>query len=87
MSAVYQWEGMYPDGGETRGLSPCMECGLPHSPVRRRAVLRRMLPATSGEVLEAWPHLWSGTKFGRELLRRDLRELGAVSHGGEWSLP
>lgn len=86
MSAVYQWAGMYQDGAASRDPRQCMECGLPHTPERRRAVLRRMLPATTGEVLEAWSHLWALTKFGRELLRRDMREMGAVPDAGVWRL-
>lgn len=87
MSAVYQWEGMYPDGVAGRGLSPCMECGLPHTPERRQAVLRRMLPASTVAIREGWDHLWPDTSAGKRHLQLDLRAMGATRDAdGLWSL-
>lgn len=85
--SVYQWPGMCRDGTASRDPRQCMQCGIPHAPARRHAVLRRMPPATSGEVCDAWSHLWPATHVGRALLRRDLRDLGAVSDAGVWRLP
>jgi hypothetical protein len=85
MSAAYRWDGLYVEGAAEH--DQCAECGLPHTPERRRAVLRRMLPATSPEILRAWPHLWPETDTGRRALNRDLRALGAVPDAGAWRLP
>jgi hypothetical protein len=70
----------------------CDECGLPHSPERRRAVLRRMLPRTAGDISDAWPHLWprledASGKAGSRMLTRDLHALGAVRGAdGVWKM-
>lgn len=86
MSAVYQWTGQQPAGAHS-GSMPCSDCGLPHAPERRRAILRRMLPCTRTEVHEAWPHMWPTDDSGQRALRRDLDAMGATRDAsGLWSL-
>lgn len=88
MGAVYQWEGMYPGGVASRGLSPCMDCGLPHTSERRRAVLRRMLPTDAWSIRDAWEHLWPAGETGGRRLLNDLRAMGATRGAdGVWRLP
>ena len=88
-AAVYQWEGMYPTGSDSRGLSPCMDCGLPHADERRHAILRRMLPADAWTIRDAYPHFWPPSdKAGERRLYRDLNAMGAARGAdGVWSLP
>ena len=94
-AAAWSWPGLYPDpaGAEPLGAmaEPCGECGLPHTIERRLAILRRVLPATVGEITEAYPHIWPprvvrrshdgyeyDSKDTAKMLFLDLRKLGAV---------
>lgn len=65
---------------------PCFECGVHHTFERRAAVIRRMLPATAGEIREARPCFWGNPAGARDSagemrLYRDLEQLGAVNIG------
>ncbi len=83
VGAVWSWDGVEPR--DDREIDwPCDECGLPHTQARRLAVLRRLLPRTSEEIQDAWPHLWPA---GGRTLNRDLHSLGALrSANGVWGL-
>lgn len=81
------------DSTKSRGVGYfCSECGTDHSEELRHRILRRMLPCTAADVLEAWPHYWprgsrgEGRPGGSKTLSRDLRALGAVNVGGTWVL-
>jgi len=68
----------------TAAIHVCLDCGQPHTRERRAAVLRRILPAMSTEILAVYRHLFRTQK----MLTRDLHELGAKRMpGGEWGLP
>lgn len=93
---VWSWAGWFPPETKQRekdtgALSrPCPDCGLPHTPERRQAVLRRMLPATTADITEQWSHLWPADESGapRQLFR-DLRAIGAkrpADQGGLWRI-
>jgi hypothetical protein len=61
---------------------------------QRRAILRRMLPATVGEIREAYPHVWPSLWYPHakggcmecRTLYRDLRAVGATLSDRVWSL-
>ncbi len=56
----------------------CDECGGQHSPERRRAILRRMVPATLAEIVDAWPHFWPDSSRGTASQHRLVRDLHAI---------
>lgn len=65
-------------------------CGSPHTEERRLAIIRRILPASTHEIREAWSCIW-GLPFddkspGARRLYRDLQKLGAISNGGTYYL-
>lgn len=64
---------------------PCLECGVSHARERRQAVIRRALPATREEIIDAWPCFWQGTA-GQARLERDLHSMGAYSHKWIWQM-
>lgn len=56
---------------------PCMECGMKHTPERRAAILRRMLPRPATDIREAWPCMWGGMAGER----RFYRDIERVTEG------
>jgi hypothetical protein len=62
---------------------------------QRRAILRRMLPATVGEIREAYPHVWPSLWYANQrggcmecrTLYRDLHAIGAVCSSHVWDVP
>lgn len=71
-------------------LELCHECGLSHAPVERQARVRRMLPCTAREIVEAYPCTYSLTRQDRghgqesRMAFRDLRAIGAEPRGFIW---
>ena len=71
---------------------PCDDCGMKHTPERRAAILRRMLPCHTSDVHAAWGCIWGPagaehrSSAGAKMLQRDLHGIGALSHGtrGGW---
>lgn len=58
----------------------CDECGARHSPERRRAIIRRMLPCRASEIAEEWTCIYPDYRKGSasaQMLYRDLLDLGA----------
>lgn len=66
--------------------------GVPPRDVRL-ARLRRLLPATAREIVEAYPDAWDLERDGQtrlagsRRLERDLSAVGAVCVGRVWTLP
>ena len=57
----------------------CLHCGLSHAAERRHDRLRRMLPATTEQILERYPCLYrAASGAGNSMFRRDLKAVGAV---------
>lgn len=56
------------------------EDARPPSPDARVASLRRLLPATRRDIVEARPDLWPDDRTGHKRLEKDLVRLGAVCH-------
>lgn len=96
-AAVWSWPGWFPQPTRTErrqghsSAEPCDDCGLPHTPERRLAILRRCEGMAPAAIAEAYPHIWpclSGRggrwgntpgvdtdSAGHKLLMRDLATL------------
>ena len=54
---------------------PCCDCGLPHTPERRLAILRRCVGMEPAEIAVAYSHIWPAGDSGHRMLMRDLAAL------------
>ncbi len=70
--------------GNTPAVDPCCaECSFDHTADVRIRVLSRLLPATSTEIMGAYPCLLGDSTT----LRRTLHAMGATLNGSEWQAP
>lgn len=76
-------------GGPAMHSMWCDDCGELHSHKARLPALRRILPASASEVLDAFPCRYDhGSMTGRAALSRDLHALKARRDKmGFWHLP
>ncbi len=69
---------------------PCDYCGARHTVSERLERLRRIFARCDDgiaftDLVEAWSHIYGGTR-GERMLYRDLALIGAVRLAGEWHL-
>ena len=55
-------------------LDYCIDCSGHHTPGRRASLVRRLLPATTAEIMDALAHFYPA---GTRALYRDLLRIGA----------